>query len=50
MCSSVNKQFLSFNNCFGLLLGLAGKKCQRRFLISSLPADNITDCAHDGRS
>jgi hypothetical protein len=50
MYVSVNNQFLSFNNCFGLLLGLAGEKCQRHCLISSLPADNITHCAHDGRS
>ena len=41
---------ISFNNYFALLLGLAGKKFQRRFLISSLPADNITHCVHDGRS
>jgi len=48
MYVSVNKHFLSFNNCFGLILGLASEKCQRRFLISSLPADSITHCAHHG--
>jgi len=31
-------------------VGLAGEKCQRRLLISSLPADNITLRPQDGHS